>query len=255
MTVPVIRVKPVVLVSILDHFQRRVSDQNRVVGTLMGRLSEDGSTVYLNNCFPVSHTETVENVGVNAESHHTMLELFQKVNNQDFIIGWYATGDEINFNSSLLHEFFRSEAKCDKTVHLLVDTQSDVMKGFIGNLMGTEVNPCGISFIELETSLDLEFSRLDRIALDIMRSNANQKGKNFQLSGDEEAFKNCLSHLHQFLMKAASSNEHSPIVDQSLLSLSAFTEGDSKASSELQNILQITKVVRLNVELVDKCLQ
>lgn len=50
------------LFSILDHSLRRNADQDRVIGTLLGVRSEDGSEVEIRNCFAVGHNESQEQV-------------------------------------------------------------------------------------------------------------------------------------------------------------------------------------------------
>src|SRR6266542_3910868 len=62
-----VTVNPVVLFSILDHFVRRNENQSRVIGTLLGVRSEDGSEVEVRNCFPVPHSETREQVRAQAK--------------------------------------------------------------------------------------------------------------------------------------------------------------------------------------------
>lgn len=57
-----VTVNPVVLLSMLDHYIRRNENQQRVIGTLLGVRSDDGSEVEIKNCFPVSHTEEDEQV-------------------------------------------------------------------------------------------------------------------------------------------------------------------------------------------------
>ena len=71
-------VHPAVLFSIVDHYSRREEDQNRVIGTLLGTIGDDGE-VTVCSCFPVPHTETAEQVAVNTDFHATMLQLHQRV--------------------------------------------------------------------------------------------------------------------------------------------------------------------------------
>ena len=71
-------VHPAVLFSIVDHYSRREEDQNRVIGTLLGTIGDDGE-VTVCSCFPVPHTETDEQVAVNTDFHATMLQLHQRV--------------------------------------------------------------------------------------------------------------------------------------------------------------------------------
>lgn len=53
---------PQALFSILDHSLRRNADQDRVLGTLLGVRSEDGSEVEIRNCFAIGHNESQEQV-------------------------------------------------------------------------------------------------------------------------------------------------------------------------------------------------
>ena len=71
-------VHPAVLFSIVDHYSRREEEQNRVIGTLLGTIGDDGE-VTVCSCFPVPHTETEEQVAVNTDFHATMLQLHQRV--------------------------------------------------------------------------------------------------------------------------------------------------------------------------------
>lgn len=76
-------VNPVVLFSILDHYLRRNENQDRVIGTLLGVRSEDGSEVEIRACFNVPHNETAESVcshalwqTLNRETQHTIAKNF-----------------------------------------------------------------------------------------------------------------------------------------------------------------------------------
>ena len=57
---PLVKVQPVVYLSILDHFVRRNEGQDRVIGTLLGSVV--GSVIEVTNCFPVPHIENDEQV-------------------------------------------------------------------------------------------------------------------------------------------------------------------------------------------------
>jgi hypothetical protein len=50
-----VKVHPVVIFNILDHFIRRTEGQDRVIGTLLG-VNVEG-VIEIRNCFPVPHTE------------------------------------------------------------------------------------------------------------------------------------------------------------------------------------------------------
>ena len=55
-------IDPVVLFSILDHALRRNVNQKRVIGTMLGVRSDDGTEVEIRNCFAVPHNESAEQV-------------------------------------------------------------------------------------------------------------------------------------------------------------------------------------------------
>ena len=66
-----VSIEPVVLLSILDHATRRNANQKRVIGTMLGIRSDDGSEVEVRNCFAVPHNESSEQVdrrGLKVES-------------------------------------------------------------------------------------------------------------------------------------------------------------------------------------------
>jgi translation initiation factor 3 subunit F len=53
-------IEPVVLFSILDHALRRNPNQKRVIGTLLGIRSDDGTEIEIRNSFAVPHNESSE---------------------------------------------------------------------------------------------------------------------------------------------------------------------------------------------------
>lgn len=56
-----VKVHPVVLLQICDSYIRRGEKQDRVIGTLLGTVSD--GTVNVSRCFVVPHTETMDQVG------------------------------------------------------------------------------------------------------------------------------------------------------------------------------------------------
>jgi translation initiation factor 3 subunit F len=159
-SVPSCKVHPVVLFDILDHWIRR-TDGQRVIGTLTGVISE--GTVEIKNCFPVPHTEG-EQVGVDMEFHHNMLELQRRVSPKEVIVGWfvtnvvfktqetrrYATGSEINEASVMLHEFYWREIN-HSPIHLVVDTNltnySLSIKAFVSTHISFNDKALGSQFL------------------------------------------------------------------------------------------------------------
>ncbi|KAG6670228.1 hypothetical protein CIPAW_01G296400 [Carya illinoinensis] len=85
------RVHPLVIFNICDCYVRRPDQAERVIGTLLGSVSSDG-TVEIRNSYAVPHNESSDQVALDIEYHHNMLASHQKVNPKEVIVGWYSTG-------------------------------------------------------------------------------------------------------------------------------------------------------------------
>ncbi|RLN20582.1 hypothetical protein BBJ28_00018430, partial [Nothophytophthora sp. Chile5] len=122
-----VKVHPVVVFQVLDRALRRAEGQERVIGTLLGRV--ENGVAEVTNSFAVPHLESGDEVAVGKDFHTQMYELHQRVNEGEVIVGWYATtgsrGSQVDEHSCLIHQFY--SAICELPVHLVVDAslQSD----------------------------------------------------------------------------------------------------------------------------------
>jgi len=164
--VPSCKVHPVVVFSILDHFIRRSEGQPRVIGTLTG-INVDG-VIEIRNCFPVPHTEG-EQIGVDMEFHHNMLDLHHRVSPKETIVGWYATGNEINEASVMLHDFYWREIN-HSPIHLTVDTNltnySLSLKAFTSTNITFNEKVLGSQFLPVPVQLQAFDS--EKIGVDLL---------------------------------------------------------------------------------------
>lgn len=110
-------VEPVVLFSVVDHYSRREVGQDFVIGTLLG--TEEGGVITICSSFPVPHTEVEDQIALNSDFHATMLALQQRVTPQHKVVGWYSTGENVNENTTLFHQFYGQDV--ERPVHLLFD--------------------------------------------------------------------------------------------------------------------------------------
>ncbi|KAF4316255.1 hypothetical protein JM18_005249 [Phytophthora kernoviae] len=120
-TEPVTEVKlhPVVALQVLDRSLRRAEGQERVIGTLLGRV--EGGVAEISGSFAVPHLENGDEVAVGKDFHTHMYELHQRVNEGEVVVGWYAAGPgQLDDHSCLIHQFYSSV--CELPVHLVVDT-------------------------------------------------------------------------------------------------------------------------------------
>lgn len=79
-------VRPLVMLSILDHHQRRKEGQNRVIGALMGRIEDN--VVLVTDCFPVTHKDDAGMVLINRADIAAMVKSVRMVNKLESIVGW-----------------------------------------------------------------------------------------------------------------------------------------------------------------------
>ncbi|KAJ3074821.1 hypothetical protein HDU98_010090 [Podochytrium sp. JEL0797] len=166
-------VDPVVYLSILGHSLRRPDDLTRVMGALLGSVSDDGKEVDIKQCFPLIITENEEEVSVDSEHLTAMLQLHLQANNKETLIGWYATGDKVDANSALIHEYFAAEFAPMAPLHLLVDTELTngrmAVKAFVTSEAGVPSSEfAGTMFLPVPCSVkmnDAERSALDLISL------------------------------------------------------------------------------------------
>lgn len=159
-------VHPVVLFSIVDHYSRRETGQDRVIGSLLGTVT--GNHVEVMSCFPVPHTETEEQVAVNTDFHGTMFALHQRVHPKQVLVGWYSTGEEVNDSSLLFHEFYGQDV--ESPVHLLVDLglgeRRMSCKSYISKALSLGERRLGTVFHETRVSLVNE--EADRIGVNTL---------------------------------------------------------------------------------------
>lgn len=104
MTTVNVKVHPVVLFNIMDAYERRNRDQERIIGTLLGSQDKSGA-VEISNSFVVQHREANGEVAIDIEVAKDLLELYRKVNANENIVGWFSTGNvDVNeYSVSISH--------------------------------------------------------------------------------------------------------------------------------------------------------
>jgi len=141
---PQVKVHATAVFGMLNSFGRRPPKQERVIGTLLGRVREGVIEVRINifkifcrfpnaaikpkitDCFGVPHLEKTDElyVAINKDYHKSMYNFHRLINRREQIVGWYTTtmpdGRQILDSSTLIHEFYSDE--CNNPVHIVLDT-------------------------------------------------------------------------------------------------------------------------------------
>mmetsp|Transcript_31658 Transcript_31658/g.51428 ORF Transcript_31658/g.51428 Transcript_31658/m.51428 type:complete len:304 (+) Transcript_31658:13-924(+) len=118
----VLKVHPLVVFSILDHYKRRDPKQEHVIGILMGEvnITPQGKEYQIKNCF---QQESMEHKGggliFDVNYYQKMATLQKKLNPKESVIGWYATDTQLDIISYEVYSIIRKNFV--EPVHLVVD--------------------------------------------------------------------------------------------------------------------------------------
>ncbi|KAI0392563.1 26S proteasome regulatory subunit rpn-8 [Xylariaceae sp. FL0594] len=104
-----VTVAPLVLLSVVDHFNRtQKGSRKRVVGVLLGQ--NEGNNVRVSNSFAVPFEEDQDNPSVWFLDHNyveNMNDMFKKVNAREKLIGWYHSGPKLRASDLEINELFK----------------------------------------------------------------------------------------------------------------------------------------------------
>ncbi|XP_010275422.1 PREDICTED: eukaryotic translation initiation factor 3 subunit F-like [Nelumbo nucifera] len=185
------KVHPVVIFNICDCYVRRPDQAERVIGTLLGSISPDG-TVEIRNSYAVPHNESSDQVALDIDYHHNMLTSHQKVNPKEVIVGWYSTGFGVSGGSALIHDFYSREVA--NPVHLTVDTGfrngEASIKAFVSVNLSLGDRQIAAQFQEIP--LDLRMIEAERVGFDILKTTMVDKVPN-DLEGMEASMERLLA--------------------------------------------------------------
>lgn len=164
------RVHPVAIVRILNAFVRRQEGAHRVIGTLVGTVTE-GSILDITGAFPVVHKDTDDGVLMDQEYHKNMLALHQKASPRELVVGWFSTGDEIVASSASIHNFY-----CTKESQF---TPTSTLPGPIHLLVNTSLLQQSFSakaFVNVKTNVAESLLQFREVPLQLQASAAEQSG-------------------------------------------------------------------------------
>lgn len=192
-----VRVHPVVLFTITDAFIRRKEDQERVIGTLLGTISD--GVVEVKNCYAVPHSESHDQVSLDVQHHHTMAALQQRVSPRERIVGWFSSGDPDTSRSrdALIHSFYGNE--CSNPLHLALDTSGQGgrmgVRAFVSRALALGGHELAREF--LEVPCEVRPTEMEHVSEDLLSTELTEK-----LPGDMESLADSFERLQQSLQQA-----------------------------------------------------
>ncbi|KAL4235362.1 26S proteasome non-ATPase regulatory subunit 7 [Mactra antiquata] len=117
-------VHPLVLLSVVDHFNRmgKVGNVKRTVGVLLGANRQ--GVLDVSNSYAVPFDEDAHDKSVWFLDHdylESMYGMFKKVNAREKIVGWYHTGPKLCQNDVTINELMRRY--CPNSVLVVIDAK------------------------------------------------------------------------------------------------------------------------------------
>lgn len=95
------------LFRILEIVSKQILDKNtRIIGTLLGVRSDDGSDVEIRDAFMVPCQETGDSISIEEHKHKTLYALHKKAHPKEFVLGWFDCASAIDGSTGLIHDFY-----------------------------------------------------------------------------------------------------------------------------------------------------
>ncbi|PGH19151.1 eukaryotic translation initiation factor 3 subunit F [Polytolypa hystricis UAMH7299] len=194
-------IQPQAIFSILDHSLRRNVDQERVIGTLLGSRSEDGTEVEIRSSFAVGHTETTDQVEVDMEYQKQMLALHLKANPREVLVGWYATASELNTFSALIQNFYGSSGEGTfphPAVHLTVSTApgKDIeTRAYISSPVGVTADRAADSALFIPVPYEIRYGEGEKSGLETIAAVKDEESRTTPLFTDIEVLEKSIEDV------------------------------------------------------------
>ncbi|ODV88286.1 hypothetical protein CANARDRAFT_5579 [[Candida] arabinofermentans NRRL YB-2248] len=128
-----VSVAPLVLLSVVDHYERIVKSSSsssttnkRVLGVILGDADPNNPIYKITNSFAIPFEEDDKNPDIWFLDHgfiESMMEMFKKINAKEKLIGWYHTGPKLHSNDLKINEIFKKFT--NSPILLIVDVNSN----------------------------------------------------------------------------------------------------------------------------------
>ncbi|KAI7906565.1 maintenance of mitochondrial structure and function-domain-containing protein [Cokeromyces recurvatus] len=191
-------ISPVVLFSVLDHYLRRDDPQTKVVGALVGVRSPDATEVEIRNALPLIYNNEIDR-----DHYHSMVELHQRVNPEEFILGWYTAGKELTPTSTPVHEFFAEDVAPFQPIQVTVDIDalfktSDMgIRAYASAPVGFSNKPGDSLF--LPVPCEVKYLDAERSGLDMLASAKSNENRTASLMSDMDHIEIAIIKLQEML--------------------------------------------------------
>lgn len=199
----------------LLEFSQRSQDGSRVIGTLLGSRSEDGSEVEVKDAYIVQHREESDEVTIEEQHHKAQYQLYKRSNPKDTILGWFSTKSEIDSLTALLHDFYSRSTETNSSqpvIHLTLDLENEEgeinsipsINTYIGSPIGANNAVAakfnidkGSSFFFIPTPNQIKFDSQDFSVLNFASKQVYDENANAELPKNSVDLNSLIEHLNK----------------------------------------------------------
>lgn len=139
-----VNIQAAAMLQLVENINNSVQGK-RVIGTLVGSRSEDGSILTVKESYIVPHQEEEDEVSIEGQHHRSLYALHKRSSPSDSILGWFATSPDFNSYTGLVHDFYsRQEGSYPyPAIHLTIQTRNEkdelispIFRTFVGSAIG-----------------------------------------------------------------------------------------------------------------------
>eukprot|EP00915_Cephaloidophora_sp_WS-2016_P000678 GHVH01000860.1.p1 GENE.GHVH01000860.1~~GHVH01000860.1.p1 ORF type:complete len:319 (-),score=48.87 GHVH01000860.1:73-1029(-) len=198
-------VHPLVLLSVVDHYQRVAKGTSkRVVGALLGECKE--GELHVTNSFAVPFEEDPKDAAVtfiDGLYYQELSYMFKKINTKEKFVGWYSTGATISPGDLKLHNVFRELARGHEPIFCLVNVCNNSTESSVPVKVYYETFvPCSddrfLSSFQLLAKCEIHGSEAEEVAVEhLIREIKETQALSFKgrLQGHHSAIKEYAANL------------------------------------------------------------
>lgn len=182
----------------------------RVIGTLLGVRSDDGSEVEVRTTYAIPHTETNDQMSVDVEYLRTMYALHRRAYPKDVIVGWYATSAELNNLSALMHDFYANSEGVFPypPVHMVVPTYTEGGKDlnvttYISAPVGINPEKTKGSCLFVPIPNEIKYTEAEKSSLEVIAQAKDVPDRTFSLVSDIKALETSIVEVIEMLERVS----------------------------------------------------
>ncbi|KAH3672191.1 hypothetical protein WICMUC_004420 [Wickerhamomyces mucosus] len=246
------------------EFALRSENGQKVIGTLVGQRSDDGSEIEVRDAYIVPHRDEGDEVTIEEYHHRSLFQLHKRSHPKDSILGWFSTSPQIDSFTSLVHDFYSRSS--DGTyphpaVHLTLDhdlsspdalKQLPTLNTYIGSPIGASIQTAanlkidkGSSYLFTSVSNEVTFDAQEKSLLNYSSRQVFEEKESIDILQNAVDLNSLSEHLNKIDLLISSTLAYIEKIENKQI------EGDEKFAKFLLSNLK-TNIDSVNLEDLEK---